>query len=959
MLRKLSLAIAVSCASNGVAWAVDVPSTVKTDLVSVYQEAVDNNADLAAARADYGARREVVPQARAGLLPNLSADAEMLNTRTKLDEPSITSNRSGNSWSATLAQPIFRADRWFQLQAAEAVNEQAALELSATEQNLILQTAQSYFAVLRAQDNLAATKAEEAAFKRQLDQSNERFDVGLSDKTDVLQSQASYDTARANRIIAERQVQDAFEALVTLTNREYTSIQGVVHTLPVQVPTPNDAKAWVETAGRQNLNLLATNYAVSAAEETLRQRKAGHAPTLDAVAKYQKGDNDSLGFTNPAPQQNVRYGGDVEQTSVGLQLNIPIYSGGLTSSQVREAYQRLSQSEQQRESLRRQVVENTRNLHRAVNTDVEQVQARKQSIISNQSALEATEIGYQVGTRNIVDVLDAQRQLYTSVRDYNNSRYDYILDNLSLKQAAGTLSPQDLQDLKRYLKPDYNPDKDFLPPDLAAAAAKNFEPAKKPVQKSADKRIQAIEQALQRALIGPHHRPARLAHALGVLRQFHQTAHRTGQPVSIINLLQRTRLAQHRADFEEVEHMRPHEHRQGQRRRLQRIVPTGRHQATTDEGNVGQGIQEQQLTHGVAQQHAGLRIDRRCRRTAHGGELLAAQRMHRIEALGMARHQDQQGIAMHLQQLPMRLQNQRILAVMGTRGNPHRALFGAPLLTQCPGSRQQLPVDLQVELDRTGDLHALRARAQVTKALRLGFGLHGDQAHFRQHRPSQFGKAPVAACRTLGQSRVGQRHRNSAFGALVDVVGPQLGFHDDAQLRLHMVEKSPGRPRQIVGQVAMLYAWFVGEHGANTLGTGRCHAGKRDRQFRVGLEQGTHHGRGSNALANRHSMYPDAALAHCRQLASKALADALPIGRRLASAQVQAQRNQRQAQVKQQGIECSVHGAGVYPIARRCTAKRSASHCAAGPRGASRRQASSATSAGGRHSLSSSTMCAW
>lgn len=243
MLRKLSLAIAVSCASNAVVWAADVPTTVKTDLVSVYQEAVTNNADLAAARADYGARREVVPQARAGLLPNLSAGAEMMNTRTKLDEPSITSNRSGNSWSATLSQPIFRADRWFQLQAAEAVNEQAALELSATEQNLILQTAQNYFAVLRAQDNLAATKAEEAAFKRQLDQSNERFDVGLSDKTDVLQSQASYDTARANRIIAERQVQDAFEALVTLTNREYTAIQGVVHTLPVQVPTPNDAKA--------------------------------------------------------------------------------------------------------------------------------------------------------------------------------------------------------------------------------------------------------------------------------------------------------------------------------------------------------------------------------------------------------------------------------------------------------------------------------------------------------------------------------------------------------------------------------------------------------------------------------------------------------------------------------------------------------------------------------------------
>ncbi|KPB81461.1 MULTISPECIES: TolC family outer membrane protein [Pseudomonas syringae group] len=474
MLRKLSLVVAVSLASSGLTWAADLPLPTKTGLLNVYQQAVDNNADLAASRADYDARKEAVPQARAGLLPNISGSVQNTNTRTSIDRPSAVATRSGTVYQATLSQPIFRADRWFQLQAAEAVNEQAELELSATEQNLILQSAQSYFSVLRAQDNLASTKAEEAAFKRQLDQANERFDVGLSDKTDVLQAQASYDTSRASRLIARRQVDDAFQALVTLTNREYNSIEGIVHTLPVLAPTPNDAKAWVDTAAQQNLNLLASNYAVSAAEETLRQRKAGHAPTLDAVATYQRGDNDALGFNNPN-YTGQNYGGDVEQRSIGVQLNIPIYSGGLTSSQVREAYSRLSQSEQRRESLRRQVVENTRNLHRAVNTDVEQVQARKQSIISNQSALEATEIGYQVGTRNIVDVLDAQRQLYASVRDYNNTRYDYILDNLRLKQAAGTLNPGDLQDLSRYLKPDYNPDKDFLPPDLATAAQKNFE----------------------------------------------------------------------------------------------------------------------------------------------------------------------------------------------------------------------------------------------------------------------------------------------------------------------------------------------------------------------------------------------------------------------------------------------------------------------------------------------------
>jgi outer membrane protein len=204
MLRRLSLALAVAAASSGFAWAEQAPASSKTDLVTVYQEAAANNADLAAARADYAARREVVPQARAGLLPNLSAGANLSDTRTDVDTSlgSQSISRSGTVYQANLSQPLFRADRWFQLQAAEATDEQAALELSATEQNLILQSAETYFAVLRAQDNLASTKAEEAAFKRQLDQANERFDVGLSDKTDVLEAQAGFDTARATRIIA-------------------------------------------------------------------------------------------------------------------------------------------------------------------------------------------------------------------------------------------------------------------------------------------------------------------------------------------------------------------------------------------------------------------------------------------------------------------------------------------------------------------------------------------------------------------------------------------------------------------------------------------------------------------------------------------------------------------------------------------------------------------------------------
>lgn len=466
MLLRLTLAFTFSAGIPGLVMAQESHSG---DLLSVYRQAVENNADLAAARARYQAVLERIPQARAGLLPQLSAGVQLGDVDVEVDtnQGQRSLSRSSLVYQATLSQPLFRVDRWYQLQAAQASGEQAALEFSATQQDLILRSAEAYFAVLRAQDNLATLKAEEAALKRQLDQAKERFEVGLSDRTDVLQAQASYDSSRAGRLLAERQVQDAFENLEALTAHSYRRLDGIRHSLPVLAPVPNDAAQWVATAARQNLNLQASQFAVIAAEESLRQRRAGHAPTLDAVAQYQTGDNDGLGFTNSVDIPLMpRYTGDASQRSIGLQLNIPLFSGGLTTAQSREAQQLLIQAEQQREGLRRQVVQNTRNLFRAVNTDVEQVQARRQTIISSQSALEATEIGYEVGTRNIVDVLDAQRLLYATVRDYNNARYDYILDNLRLKQVAGTLSPADLQALSAYLQPDYTPDRDFLPPDL-------------------------------------------------------------------------------------------------------------------------------------------------------------------------------------------------------------------------------------------------------------------------------------------------------------------------------------------------------------------------------------------------------------------------------------------------------------------------------------------------------------
>lgn len=471
-MRKLSLVVAISATFSSFAMAAQ-----PTSLMEIYQLAVENNADLAAAHANFKAQSEIVPQARAGLLPQIGLGAGVQNSRTTVNTaatsmPAIgtvpgqktTSNRSGHLYQANLSQPLFRLDRWYQLKAAQAINEQATLELSAIEQTLILNSAEAYFSVLRAQDNLATTRAEEKAFKRQFDQANEAFKVGLTDKTDVLQAQAAYDATRANRILAERMVSDAFENLTTLTNHEFQALEGIQHSLPVLAPVPNNAQQWVDTATKQNLQLQAVNYAVDAATENVKQRKSGHAPTVDAVIQYKKGDNDALGFSNSGSPYSPHFRGNAEQSSIGIQLTIPLYTGGMVSSQVREGVYRLEYAEQQRESLRRHVVQNTRNFHRAVNTDVEQIQARKQAIISNQSAVEATQVGYEVGTRNIVDVLDSQRQLYASVRNYNDARYNYILNNLRLQQAAGTLSPNDLIALSNYLNPNYNPDKDFLPP---------------------------------------------------------------------------------------------------------------------------------------------------------------------------------------------------------------------------------------------------------------------------------------------------------------------------------------------------------------------------------------------------------------------------------------------------------------------------------------------------------------
>ncbi|MFN3579925.1 MAG: TolC family outer membrane protein [Pseudomonas sp.] len=459
MLRPLFVAVLLAGLTG--------PALAKTDLLTVYEEALANSADLAAARADSMARQEALPQARSQLLPNIGVGAGAAREHIDVDGAGSDSYNT-HYYQASLTQPLFRADRWFNYQAAKSVSEQARLEFSATQQGLILEVAQVYFNILRASDDLATARAEEEAFERQLDQARERFDVGLSARTDVLEALAGFDSSRAARLTAQTNLDVSYQALTRLTNREHALLVGMSHDLPVLPPVPADIQQWVNTAAEQNLGLQASRLSVTSASETLRSSRSAYAPAVDAFVRY----NNSHGGANfggsagdpTAGAGGSGRGGDTELTSFGVELTLPLFTGGATTSQVRESTYRLTQAEHQSESQLRQVVENTRNLYRTVTSSVEEVEARRQAIISAKAALDATQTGYEVGTRNVVDVLEAQRNLFRSVRDYNTVRYNYIIDNLSLKQSAGTLSPEDLVDLSQWLNPDYNPDRDFIPP---------------------------------------------------------------------------------------------------------------------------------------------------------------------------------------------------------------------------------------------------------------------------------------------------------------------------------------------------------------------------------------------------------------------------------------------------------------------------------------------------------------
>ena len=433
------------------------PLTSAENLMQVFAAAKDNDAQIRASRAGFAATEQTIPQARAALLPSVGFSASTSWTERKFPGSKITDpnnplfgqsvpgqNFNDHGWNAQLRQSVVNVEDWYTLSSTRANVAAAGYELEAAEQTLIARVVQAYLNVLRARDLVESTSAEEAAVKRQLEQVQQRFDVGLVAITDVLESQAVYDSAVVRRIQADGDQDIFFESLGTLSGINYERIDRLSDRLPIVNPNPQDESAWVSEALRQNLGILAAQAQLSAAQRNVRARQSAHLPTVDATVTQ-------LQSITGAP--NFFGAGETDQTVYGLQFNLPLYSGGLIRARSKEAGARKQQAQELLLNQQRTVTRDIRNLYQAVATHVVRVRARLKAITSSESALEATETGYEVGTRNIVDVLQAQQLLFRSQFDYADSRYNYVLDLLLLKNTAGALVEDDLRELNSYTDP--------------------------------------------------------------------------------------------------------------------------------------------------------------------------------------------------------------------------------------------------------------------------------------------------------------------------------------------------------------------------------------------------------------------------------------------------------------------------------------------------------------------------
>ena len=444
-----------------------VSVTAQADtLVDIYELALENDALLRAKVAQYGADLELENLARAPLLPQAVAGYQVSETETDTTSPTIIQDPNlgfvvidGNSvrnidnegYDVSLSQTLFNLPAWFGWRAGKETSRQAEANLAAAQQDLIVRVVQAYFAVLRAQDNLRASQAQERAFERQLEQTRQRFEVGLIAITDVYEAEAARDLAQVSRIVDENNVAVAKENLSVLTGQTPGALYVLGEEFNPRPPEPNDRAEWVDFALSNNSELAAARYAEEAARQSATSSKMEHAPTVTATYRYQDSETTGSIDQNPPSLFNLPPNSDQTNETWQVRFDMPLFSGGAVSANRRRAAEQFNVARESRINLTRNTVTQARSLHMTVVSDVSRVKARQQSIVSSQSALDATQAGYEVGTRNIVDVLNAQNKVFAAQRDYANSRYDFIINSLRLKEVAGTLSPEDIARLEGFL----------------------------------------------------------------------------------------------------------------------------------------------------------------------------------------------------------------------------------------------------------------------------------------------------------------------------------------------------------------------------------------------------------------------------------------------------------------------------------------------------------------------------
>jgi len=460
-----------------------VPATASAaSLLEIYQQALQSDPQIHEAEARRMAALEAKPQARSAYLPQLSIDGTY--TRSERSGPTTQFNpitgelesfeakikTDTEFWGATLRQTVFRWDQIVGMKRADKLVARAEAVREAAQQDLIVRVAQRYFDVLAAEDRLRSIHADRQAIARRLEQAKQRFEVGLIAITDVQESQAAYDQSIADEIAAKRSLATAREFLREITGEYVSNLSAPKSDLPLISPEPNNEREWVDLSMSQNLNLVASRLDERLARDEISFRRTGHYPTLDLIVRSTETTSDQTVTTSLGSQTDSLTN---PNDSISLQLSVPLFAGGGTTSRVREAVYLHRAAREQLQRVTRETERQARDTYLGVLSEMSRVQALKQAVASSRTALEATQAGFDVGTRTIVDVLNSQFALYFAITNYEQARYDYILNTLRLKQAAGTLQVQDLETIDKWLTERKTPEEMFAEEEARQGTSQN------------------------------------------------------------------------------------------------------------------------------------------------------------------------------------------------------------------------------------------------------------------------------------------------------------------------------------------------------------------------------------------------------------------------------------------------------------------------------------------------------